>query len=134
MFAYGLNNPVRFVDRDGEMAAEGVIAATNWWNPVGWASAALFVVEVIGLVVTISLVDELLDNPPVVFESEHTKNKRPSTKGKHEKGQTRKKRDQGGEKKEQKKGWVPNRNKRNSINNTGRMRAWKNDRIVHVLF
>ena len=103
------------------MAAEGVIAATNWWNPVGWASAVLFVVEVIGLVVTISLVDELFDNLPVVLESEHTKNKRPSTKGKHEKGQTRKKRDQGGEKKEQKKGWVPNRNKRNSTINTARM-------------
>ena len=134
MFSYCLNNPVCFVDDDGAMATEGIIAATNWWNPVGWTSAGILLIEVIALVVTISVVDEILDNPSVYFESEHTKNKRPSTKGKHEKGQSRKNRDQGGEKKEKKKNWIPNRNKRNFVDNTKGMRVWKNDRYMQEVF
>ena len=38
-FAYCLNNPVRYIDLDGEAATEAILGwlgLANSWNPVGW--------------------------------------------------------------------------------------------------
>jgi RHS repeat-associated protein len=51
MYAYCANNPVMYIDPSGNITAESLIAATNWWNPVGWIAATVLVVEVILLVV-----------------------------------------------------------------------------------
>ena len=50
MFAYCNNNPVRYVDVSGELAVEATIAATNFWNPIGWTATAVLIVE--GIIVT----------------------------------------------------------------------------------
>ena len=54
MFAYCHNSPVAFYDTEGNMATEATIAATNWWNPIGWIAGGILVVEVVVVVVTIS--------------------------------------------------------------------------------
>ena len=50
MFSYCNNNPVRYVDVSGELAVEATIAATNFWNPIGWTATAVLIVE--GIIVT----------------------------------------------------------------------------------
>ena len=68
MFAYCLNNPVRYVDVPGFMAAEAALVATNWWNPVGWIAGVVVAVEVVALVVvTVETVDAVSD---YAFEQE----------------------------------------------------------------
>ena len=54
MFAYCHNSPVAFYDTEGNMATEATIAATNWWNPIGWIAGGILVVEVVVVVVAIS--------------------------------------------------------------------------------
>ena len=46
LFAYCENNPIRYSDPTGLLAAEAAIAAPNFWNPVGWIAAGLLVVEI----------------------------------------------------------------------------------------
>ena len=46
LFAYCENNPIRYSDPTGLLAAEAAIAASNFWNPVGWIAAGLLVVEI----------------------------------------------------------------------------------------
>ena len=50
MFAYCENNPIRYSDPTGLLAAEAAITLTNWWNPIGWITAAVVVVEVVAIV------------------------------------------------------------------------------------
>ena len=59
MFAYCHNSPVAFYDTEGNMATEATIAATNWWNPIGWFFAAVAVVEV--AVVVVAIADNIND-------------------------------------------------------------------------
>ena len=54
MFAYCHNSPVAFYDTEGNMATEATIAATNWWNPIGWIAGGILVVEVVVAAVVIS--------------------------------------------------------------------------------
>lgn len=60
MFAYCNNNPILYIDKDGDMAAEATIVATNFWNPAGWIAAGIFVIEV---VVCVCLIDDAVKNP-----------------------------------------------------------------------
>ncbi len=60
MFAYCNNNPILYIDKDGDMAAEATIVATNFWNPAGWIAAGIFVIEV---VVCVCLIDDAVRNP-----------------------------------------------------------------------
>ena len=53
MFSYCINDPIRNIDSAGCMAVEAAVTATNWWNPAGWVAAAILVVEVVVLVVTV---------------------------------------------------------------------------------
>ena len=50
LFAYCENNPIRYSDPTGLLAAEAAITLTNWWNPIGWITAAVVVVEVVAIV------------------------------------------------------------------------------------
>ena len=50
LFAYCENNPIRYSDPIGLLAAEAAITLTNWWNPIGWITAAVVVVEVVAIV------------------------------------------------------------------------------------
>ena len=63
MFAYCNNNPKNKVDVLGHMAAEAVVAATNFWNPAGWIAAATLVIEVAAIAVaacvTVDVVEKL---------------------------------------------------------------------------
>ena len=47
LYTYCQDNPVRYRDSSGNMAAEAAVAATNWWNPIGWIAAGVLVVEVV---------------------------------------------------------------------------------------
>jgi len=59
LFAYCENNPINKVDSTGHMATEATLAATNWWNPVGWIAAAVLVVEIVALTVAVcNTIDE----------------------------------------------------------------------------
>ena len=116
MFAYCLNNPVKYCDKTGTIVTESAIL-----------SAMAVILEVVAIVIVanliaitvVELVETISDcfyQPfPVTVEPEatvseaspHTKNKRPSNRNKHENADARRQRDQGGEKKKQKKGWIP---------------------------
>ena len=125
MFAYCLNNPVNYVDRDGTSAE-----ALQWWIGTMWwlcgADAALPFGDLIftaGIILygaqAISImqgtttpeisVDE--ENSSVYEYREHTKGARQSTKGKHQKGQTRKNRDNRGEKGDARRYYIGNKRK-----------------------
>ena len=88
LFAYCGNNPVVRHDPDGKswsviLALSGKAAlAAILSNPAFLIAAVAVTVVIVGAVVY----------------AEHTKNKRPSTKNKHQKGKARKGRDAGGEK------------------------------------
>ena len=51
MFAYCCNNAVNKADSDGQMAIAGTVAATNFWNPVGWAAALVLAIGVATVVI-----------------------------------------------------------------------------------
>ena len=113
LFAYCNNNPVNLVDISGELAAEAAIAATNIWNPIGWALAVVVVVEVILIAVAITRLNdsgtftstrtgaeahEGQIEDYLYSYSPHTKGSRPSTENKHQEGDARRNRDNHGEK------------------------------------
>ncbi|MCL2323170.1 MAG: RHS repeat-associated core domain-containing protein [Oscillospiraceae bacterium] len=111
VFAYGRNNPVMFVDTEGDCAAllagggilifeeVAAVGGANFWNPVGWAILGTVVIAGVAI------------GGYYLFK-EHTKEPSPSKEEKHEKGKARRQRDQGGEKKKQNKNWNKNPNKR----------------------
>ena len=47
------NNPVRYLDVQGQLAAEAAVATTNFWNPIGWIAAGFVVVEAVVLIATV---------------------------------------------------------------------------------
>ena len=66
MFAYCINNPVRYVDSNGGMATEAVVVATNWWNPLGWVIAGVLVVECVVLAVEVAEVVQTVSDTSYV--------------------------------------------------------------------
>ena len=54
MFAYCSNNPVFQKDPSGSFGIAATVAATNFWNPIGWIAAAVSIVLVCALVVKYS--------------------------------------------------------------------------------
>ena len=138
MFAYCLNNPVNFVDRNGENP-EPLAAWLSgmWWLcgvdgvlPIGevvYVGAAVIIgVATIGIVDDAFAVGEELSNHLMQY-AEHTSGVRKSTKNKHEKGKKRKQNDQGGEggdqrrinyrKNKRKASYYPKRKARRGVNN-----------------
>ena len=91
LYAYVGNDPLNKVDPEGEAAQlAGAAALCAGPQAVGCAAIAA------AAVVTVACV--LYCEEIFIVLAEHTKNARPSTKGKHQKGTTRKDRDGGGEK------------------------------------
>lgn len=62
--------------------------------------------------------------------AEHTKNKRPSTKGKHQQGQTRKKKDAGGEKGDARRNnpWGRDKNVKAIVPTAPQRSSWENNK------
>ena len=84
MFAYCNNSPILYIDKDGDMAAEATIVATNFWNPAGWIAAGLLVIEVVVLVCEVDkyVKQQTQVQSPVLFifeqlEEEVKENRRP---------------------------------------------------------
>jgi len=96
LYGYVLNDPVNLVDPEGEFPIALPIIIP-WLEAAGWAGLGAG---------TSWAIWNAWDNSGgnVCYASEHTKNKRPSTRGKHEKGQKRKKQKYK-DKKRQKDGW-----------------------------
>ncbi len=62
LYSYCYNNPLKYMDPTGNMAVEATVAATNWWNPIGWAAGVILAVEVVVVVVvTVIAVEEVAD-------------------------------------------------------------------------
>ena len=62
LYVYCQNNPIRYIDSSGNMAAEATILATNWWNPAGWVAGGILLVEVVFVVAgTFQVADALAD-------------------------------------------------------------------------
>lgn len=103
MFAYCGNNPVNYVDPDGDCPYNGTAADFHRLEQ--------------GLP-SLDCTCRDSERSEVLAYSEHQKKgtTNPSNRNKHENGQTRRQRDQNGEKKNQKPGWKPNPNKRNTQN------------------
>lgn len=138
MFAYCLNNPVNFVDRNGENPEPlAVWLSGMWWLcgvdgalPIGevvYVGAAVIIgVATIGIVDDAFAVGEELSNHLMQY-AEHTSGARKSTKNKHEKGKKRKQNDQVGEggdqrrinyrKNKRKASYYPKRKARRGVNN-----------------
>ncbi|MBQ9744288.1 MAG: DNRLRE domain-containing protein [Clostridia bacterium] len=47
LFGYCENNPIKYVDPTGKMAATATMVATNFWNPVGWIAGMILFVEAV---------------------------------------------------------------------------------------
>ena len=114
-FTYCLNNPVNMSDPYGQMAvAIAKFALVNLWNPAGWVAAIISIFCAIVLVDSIEdltindmqgfIVGAGINNFSAIADisiaenikfkyKEHTSNKQPSKRNKHEEGQTRHQRD-----------------------------------------
>ena len=140
LFAYCNNNPANLVDVSGELAAEAAIAATNIWNPVGWALTVVVVVEVILITVAITRLNdsgaftstrigtELYEGQLedyIYSYSPHTKGSRPSTENKHQEGDARRKRDNHGEKGDSRRNDRSNKRNRNGTGTNSGSRKGK---------
>ena len=78
-YVYGNQNPVMYVDLDGEFAVEAAVATAPEWLPYVAGAVAAAV-------------------GGIIYYKEHTSNKSKSKLNKHQEGQARKARDAGGEK------------------------------------
>lgn len=91
LYAYVDNDPANYIDPDGlEATTAAAFGAAVVCGPVCVAVLAGGAILVTAGIMLACKADE--------DEHEHTKNKRPSTKKKHEEGRSRRKRDKGGEK------------------------------------
>ncbi|WNM24385.1 RHS repeat-associated core domain-containing protein [Demequina capsici] len=97
-------DPINKYDTTGKFAFAAALAfgLADSWNPTGWIVVAAVVVAVTvyygGTYLANKSHDKRATSKSKTSGAEHTKNKRPSTKAKHQKGQLRKGRDAGGEK------------------------------------
>ncbi|MGH8538646.1 MAG: RHS repeat-associated core domain-containing protein, partial [Gammaproteobacteria bacterium] len=111
LYGYVVNDPVNFIDLTGEaaeaaamrgLAASAAPAIGGGLAPLAGLVGAGYLGYEIGEAIYDSYGPEILDGIEAVgafCSAEHTKNKRPSKKGKHEKGRAREKGDnRGGEK------------------------------------
>lgn len=105
LYGYAFNDPINFIDMEGEYAIAAPAVGIGGGIGIG-IGGAIGIGAGIGIGICYAadctslgehLGEGLYDllNPNV--HNEHTKNKRPSTRGKHEKGQSRQNRDRGGE-------------------------------------
>jgi uncharacterized protein RhaS with RHS repeats len=98
LYSYVFQDPVNFIDpygTDGEAASIGVSLVLSISSPPALMGGIALAGTAIGSWYIGTWIDDTFIKP---LWTEHTKNKRPSTKEQHEKGQSRKIRDQGGEK------------------------------------
>lgn len=86
LYGYVLNDPLNYLDPSGEYSIP------RGGSGGGEAAAG------IGDLAVMAAMSAAVCNENKKEEAEHTKNKRPSTKEKHQKGQARKSKDKGGEK------------------------------------
>lgn len=70
------------VDNTGTMAGEAAVAATNFWNPIGWAAAAVLIIEVIAVVVILDSAADVIANSEEYISSPEITYNRSSKKSK----------------------------------------------------
>jgi RHS repeat-associated protein len=104
LYVYAFNDPVNFLDSEGEAAAAaaGVLIGEGALGPAALLTGAFAGGYWIGEQIAPLVIDPLFD---LANWYAHRKDARPSTQEKHEKGEERLKRDQGGEKGDDRRDW-----------------------------